>query len=792
MATPSSQPLTNAGEDDVRRYTSSIAPTFADEIKHLRREYLKPLLWGIMAIAWLALQRAFQVPSSEFARALPVPLTLGFGGALAFILLPRRTDLATWTLLVALLAANALELWTFPGEIGRFAPILTVFLAAFFISTGGMLAVAALALTMLTAFGALGPMPLPIHDLIPPLFLILVATFFALVGTRQFHTVLGWAWNSTRQAIAAAAQAQADRAELARLNKELDSAYVRLDRLNRMLILAHQEAEEARMLKVQFANAVSHELRSPLNLIIGFSEMMVNSPEVYGPHPWPPRLKHHILQIYQSSQHLSQLIDDVLDMARIDAYRLTLNKERSSIAEVIAEAVEIVRSLYDARRLALHVEAPTDLPRVSIDRTRIRQVLLNLLTNALRFTDSGGVTITAAVQGAEMVVTVADTGIGIAPEDLPKLFQEFRQLDGSFYRWQRGSGLGLAISKQLIEQHGGRIWAESAPGQGSRFSFTLPLDGWAANEPLQESSGTQQFWGYLEEKAHARRPLLVYTDDAAQQRWLATHLSAFDITWKTDSADLVPTAADVHPFAVVHVSTQASAWTPALLDVAQALQGVPLIACSLPGLARPSALFGLTDYLVKPVSRRKLAHALDKLGREIHTILIVEDDDAMREYLITALATLYPQSRCLEASRGAQALAVATERVPDAVLLDLTLPDMEGAEVAARLAEMTQGQTPIIAVTARDVPVEQEPNEPDVVCCLRQERFSQRELDRLLNGLLDALAPPSSSLPQRDAPRRCWRRIGFFKKRAAPSANARSASSNTEHTMMGTSRNSGV
>ncbi len=753
MVTPPSQPLTDVDEENDRKRAISNAPSFADEIEHLRREYLRPLLWGIMAVAWLALQRAFQVPSEGFERALLVPLALGLGGALAFVLLSRRTDLAIWILLVALVAANMLELWTFPDEIGRFAPILIVFLAAFFTSTRGMLAVATLALAVLAAYGVFGPMPLSLRDLVPSLFLVLLATFFALVGTRQFHTVLGWAWNSTRQAIAAAAQAQADRAELARLNKELDSAYIRLDRLNRMLILAHQEAEEARMLKVQFANAVSHELRSPLNLIIGFSEMMVNSPEVYGPQPWPPRLKHHILQIYQSSQHLSQLIDDVLDMARIDAYRLTLNKERSAIAEVIAEAVEIVRSLYDARKLALRVEAPADLPRVSIDRTRIRQVLLNLLTNALRFTENGGVTVTAAMQGDELVVTVADTGIGIAPEDLPKLFQEFRQLDGSFYRWQRGSGLGLAISRQLIEQHGGRIWAESAPGQGSRFSFALPLDGWTANEPLQESPGTQQFWEYLEEKAHARRPLLVYADDAAQQRWLATHLSAFDVTWKTDNADLAPTAADVHPFAVIHVSTQPGAWTPPLLDVARALRDVPVIACSLPGLARPAALVGLTDYLVKPVSRRKLANALDRLGREIHSVLIVEDDDAMREYLVTALTTLYPQSRCLEASRGAQALAAAAECAPDAVLLDLTLPDMEGAEVAARLADITQGRTPIIAVTARDVPVEQEPNEPDVVCCLRQARFGQRELDRLLNGLLDALAPPSSSLAQRGAPR---------------------------------------
>ncbi len=648
--------------------------------------------------------------------------------------------LASWTLTLFLILADALEMTYFPHGLAPYLFSLIVVIAALLMSERGALAVTALALAAMgLAARNLDP-PLPWRDQQGPMLLTTLTGFISWLGTRQLYTVLGWAWHSTRQAMQAAAEAQAHRAELARLNKELEGAYHRLERMNRMLILARQEAEEARMLKVQFANAVSHELRSPLNLIIGFSEMMVNSPEVYGPQPWPPRLKSHIQQIYQSSQHLSQLIDDVLDMARIDAYRLALNKEPASLAEVIAETVGIVRSLYEARQLHLRVEAPPDLPPVPLDRTRIRQVLLNLLTNALRFTEQGGVTIRVIRQPAEVLVRVTDTGIGIAPEDLPRLFQEFRQLDGSFYRWQRGSGLGLAISKRLIELHGGRIWAESTPGQGSTFSFTLPLAPSAAVEKREDSLSEERYWSYLEQKARERKPILVWADEPAARRLASTHLASYELVWgDQDAAAAIPS--DAPPFAVVRITERSG--SDALLpnELLHRWPGVPWIVCSLPGLAGRPSLNGLSDYLVKPISRHKLAEALQRLGKDIRRILIVEDEAPMREFLTTALATTRPQCRVLEAESGQQALRLISELPPDVILLDLTLPDVDGIELAGRIHALNGGQAPIIAVTARDHPAEERPDAPDCIYCTRMGRFNQREMERLLNAMLEALAP---------------------------------------------------
>lgn len=714
------------------------------EIEHLRREHLDLLLLTTAGIAWISGLRALQWAQPSLLYTWPVPVILVSGVILSYILRSRRLHFAIRIFTFSLMLANTLEISYFPHGLAPYSFSLIVVIAALLISERGALVATSFALIAMGLTARSLTPPIPWQELKNPMLLIVLTGFISWLGTRQLYTVLGWAWHSTRQAMKAAAEAQAHRAELARLNKELEGAYHRLERMNRMLILARQEAEEARMLKVQFANAVSHELRSPLNLIIGFSEMMVNAPEVYGPQPWPPRLKSHIQQIYQSSQHLSQLIDDVLDLARIDAYRLALNKEPASLAEVIAETVEIVRSLYEARQLHLRTEIPPNLPPIPLDRTRIRQVLLNLLTNALRFTEKGGVTIRVVRQPTEILIRVTDTGIGIAPEDLPRLFQEFRQLDGSFYRWQRGSGLGLAISKRLVELHGGRIWAESTPGQGSTFSFTLPLAPSATIERGDELIGEERYWSYLERKARERKSILVWADEPTARRLASAHLTSYDLIWASgDPSALI--ALDTSPFAIVHITERPGYEALPSNELLRQWPGIPWIVCSLPGLAGQPSPNGLTEYLVKPISRRRLAKALRDLGRDVRRVLVVEDEAPMREFLTTALATICPECRILEAENGRQALRLISELPPDVVLLDLVLPDMDGLELVERIHARTGGQVPIIAVTARDHPAEERPEAPDFIHCTRMGRFNQREMERLLNAILEALAP--SAMP---------------------------------------------
>ncbi len=276
------------------------------------------------------------------------------------------------------------------------------------------------------------------------------------------------------------------RAEISRMLKEQTQANYQLERLNQMLHSARIRAEEARDDRDRFILAVSHELRSPLNFILGFSDLMVNSPATYAPREsWPPGLYDDIQEVYRSSTHLLGLINDILDMGQIDAQQMTLFREKVSLEHVVQEVTKMAGSAFAQKGLWLRAEFAPDLPQVFIDTTRIRQVLLNLVTNSLRFTETGGVTIHASATDEHLLITVEDTGSGIAPEDVPKVFDEFRQVGQASWRRREGTGLGLSISRRFIELHGGRIWLESEPGRGTRFYFTIPIHETAA--PLAET-----------------------------------------------------------------------------------------------------------------------------------------------------------------------------------------------------------------------------------------------------------------------------------------------------------------
>jgi signal transduction histidine kinase/CheY-like chemotaxis protein len=742
----------------------------AGQLDEMRMHHLSTLTLCSLIPLGIALTRtAGWLGSPHPFHAWPTALILCLGLSATYWLQPRRANAAAWIFIVTLVAASSLEAIQFPGGPALYFFGIAGMVAALLRSKRSagatlLLILAAMAITVMSIWSSttLGSVFWPV--------VVSVATgFIAWLGTHRLGTILQWHQETTHQAIDAAHEAQTHRAELMRLNKELDGAYLRLERMNNMLVLARKEAEEAKMLKVQFANAVSHELRSPINLIIGFSDMMMNAPEVYAGQAWSPRLKNHVAQIYQSSQHLSQLIDDVLDMSRIDAYRLSLVKERTDITKVITEAYEIVHSLFEARKLYLRVDVEPNLPEVMLDHTRIRQVLLNLLTNAVRFTTEGGVTISARLAAADgsqnghaqthMVVAVSDTGIGIEKADLPKLFRVFCQLEGA-YRWNRGSGLGLSISKQLVELHGGSIWADSEVGKGTTFSFSLPTDPEGARvstAQLRPEAEQDRFWDYLERKAREHKSLIAISDEPNARRLITAQSDGFDITWlgtEADEAEIQRTINNVRPAALLQVS---GAQPPPLPDsVLEELDGIPVISLNLPGLGRPQLPDALSDYLIKPVSRRKLADALARLERRgnggadtsmtrIHRVLIVEDETAMREFLALALANILgSDSTIIDVESGQAALATVASTPLDLVLVDLNLPDADGLDLAVTIAERTHGNVPIIAVTARDLHLKDSEVAPDVITCTRGNHFSQHELERILSALISGFSPATA------------------------------------------------
>jgi signal transduction histidine kinase len=242
-------------------------------------------------------------------------------------------------------------------------------------------------------------------------------------------------------------------------------------RLFKELETKGRELEAASRHKSQFLANMSHELRTPLNAIIGYTELIADG--IYG--QVPEKIAEVLGRVQASGHHLLELINAVLDLAKIEAGQLSLTLQPYSPREVVHSVVNAAESLAAAKGLALRVEAPADLPAGRGDERRLSQVLLNLVGNAIKFTDSGEVCVRASAAGGDLLVSVSDTGPGIEPAQQARVFEEFQQADGSSTRGKGGTGLGLAIARRIVELHGGRIWVESAPGQGATFSFALPL-----------------------------------------------------------------------------------------------------------------------------------------------------------------------------------------------------------------------------------------------------------------------------------------------------------------------------
>jgi signal transduction histidine kinase len=227
-------------------------------------------------------------------------------------------------------------------------------------------------------------------------------------------------------------------------------------------------------LKSSFLANMSHELRTPLNSILGFTEVILE--ELDG--PLTEQMENDLRIVYKNGQHLLHLINDVLDMAKIESGKLTLHPERLDLTEVLEEVIGLTSPLASTKDIELRLEAEFGTLEAEVDRIRIRQVMINIINNAIKFTEHGHIDIRATPQNEMIRITVKDTGLGIPPDHLESVFQEFTQVDTTTTRKAGGTGLGLPISRHLVEMHGGKLWAESTgiAGEGSTFIVELPVN----------------------------------------------------------------------------------------------------------------------------------------------------------------------------------------------------------------------------------------------------------------------------------------------------------------------------
>jgi len=515
------------------------------------------------------------------------------------------------------------------------------------------------------------------------------------VAGRSLHTSVLWALGGWEHAREMLAETQERRGELYRAVRALEEATFRIERVNSELLVARHEAEEARAHKAWFVATVSHELRGPLNLILGYSRLMAMSPEKYG-ELLSAGYRADVATIYRNSQHLADLIDDILDLSQIEAQRLPLIKERVDLEQdVIRQAVNIIAPLAERKGLFVRMELQGGFPPILADPVRLRQVLINLLTNAVRFTVRGGITVRTSQQGEKLAVSVQDSGAGIPTEELPRLFVAFHQAHAERNKRQGGTGLGLAISKQLIEQHGGEIWVESVQGVGTTFQFTVPLPG--ADLTPAPTVRTEDRLAMMD-----RPRWLVVHSDPMMVRLLARHLTGFRVVGVTDDREVPTITRELHPWAIITSS-------PTIETIhAQVNQqvDVPIIGFSLPDM-REQAFEGVLSYLVKPITPEMIRLVLRQVaaddGTDGTTVLLVDDDpDAVR--LLESILTSLPHTRrILRAYDGLQALEVMRETPPDVVFLDMVMPGLDGEQTILQMrADERLRSIPVVLISAQD------------------------------------------------------------------------------------------
>ncbi len=483
----------------------------------------------------------------------------------------------------------------------------------------------------------------------------------------------------------------------------------KVEERTRELTETSQQLEVASRHKSEFLANMSHELRTPLNAILGFSELLIDDTE--GDYDRQTRTT-YLTSIHESGRHLLALINDILDLSKVEAGRMELHFETVRITDLVEQVLNTVRPLADQKGIELGANVSPD-DEVLADEGKLKQIMYNLLSNAIKFTPDGGqVRVEARSAPDHIQLAVIDTGVGIALEDQERVFEEFEQIDSGANRRHQGTGLGLALTRRFVNLHGGRMWLESEPAKGSRFYIWLPR---AAIEAatVAEPDGNATTIGL--ELSHS--PLvLVIEDDAGAVRLLSEYLlrGGYRVEVASNGPQALEMARALKPIAITLdiLIPKLDGW-----EVLRALKSdestcdIPVLIISVVDDYAMGFALGATDYFVKPIDRQAL---LDRLDRFTSTataqksnvrILAVDDDPDTLDLLHGILASA--GYTVLRARGGAEGIRQAQEAQPDLIILDLIMPDVSGFDVATVLrANTTTTQIPILVLTAKDLTAE--------------------------------------------------------------------------------------
>jgi signal transduction histidine kinase/CheY-like chemotaxis protein len=455
--------------------------------------------------------------------------------------------------------------------------------------------------------------------------------------------------------------------------------------------------EEATRLKSEFLAAMSHELRTPLNAIIGFTQILYDGKV----DPASPEHKEYLGDVLTSARHLLQLINDVLDLSKVEAGKMEFHVEPVDLAALIAEVLSILRTTVIDKRLDIETTVTPSVSDVVLDAGRFKQVLYNYLSNALKFTPDGGrIAVRVLDQGREFKLEVEDTGPGIPEEDVGRLFTRFEQLETTGRR-QPGTGLGLALTKRLVEAQGGTVGVHSTVGKGTMFVAVLPrrAKGTPSSATARSIPGTTA----------ASRKVLVVEDDGHDQGVLVATLSAAGYAVETAATGAQALAkARQQTFDAITLDLLLPDMNG--LDVLRAIRSevanrdVPVIVITVVAVHGAVAGFAVHDFLTKPFDPPVLVESLDRagVGPKGGEVLVVDDDASARQLMAATLGQHGYTAHCVPSGRSG--LERARVQPPNAVVLDLMMPEMDGFQFLEQFRQLPRcRRVPVIVWTAKDL-----------------------------------------------------------------------------------------
>jgi len=504
-----------------------------------------------------------------------------------------------------------------------------------------------------------------------------------------------------------------------------------------------RELERTSRHKSQFVASMSHELRTPLNAIIGLTEIMVNNASRFG----TERAAEPLRRVNRAGTHLLGLINQVLDLSKIEAGKLELSPETVNLASLLEDVIGTARQLAEQNKNRLVLDIQANLGQLTVDPMRLRQILLNLLSNACKFTKQGEVKLHVKKVGDDgnwIEIAVADTGIGMTPEQQVKLFEEFTQADSSTARQYGGTGLGLAITRKLVRMIGGDVTVTSKLGKGSVFTVCLPA---SADPPARSSTDSDG------RRSPTADCVLVIDDDPIARGLIADHLKAegFSVETAAGGVEGLKLAKELRPTAITLdvMMPDLDGWSVlAALRQDAELAEIPVIMITIVDEHRRGIALGAAGYLTKPIDRERLHRLVSRFRAQVPPtrVLLVEDDAVQRERMRGWLEGR--QWSVQEAENGREALNRIQESKPDVILLDLMLPEMDGFAVVAVLQkEAGWRDIPVIVITSLDLDAkDRERLNAGVQLVLVKERFRPADLVERIRRLVHSKPPVSNEM----------------------------------------------